>query len=69
MAGTMGPGTGGAAVAVAPPTLRPRVRRPSKFDEKMYFKNTSEVFFFLFGIDTFKIKWPKSEEKLEFGCR
>ena len=63
----MGPGSGEAAGAVAPPTLRPRGRRPLNFDVIMHFKICKRVF--LFGIGIFKIKWTKSEEKLEFGGR
>ena len=63
-----GPGNRRGSGGIAPPTLSPGGgRRPSNFDEKMHFRNISV--FFLFGVGIFKIKWPKSEEKLEFGGR
>ena len=56
----MGPRTGGGGNgAVASPTLIVR-GRPLNFDEK----NT-----LFFGIGSCKIKWTKSEDKLEFGGR
>ena len=59
----MGPGTGGSRGGHPSNFETGGGRRPSHFDEKMH------LFFFLFGIGIFEIKWPKSEEKFEFGGR
>ena len=62
----IGVGTGGGGAA-APLTLRARVQCPRNFVWKMDFKNISKLYFC--SEKVFKIKWPKSEEKLEFKGR
>ena len=52
-------------MAVVSPFFRPRGRRPLNFDRKMHFENIKK----LFCLGIFKMKWAKSEEKIEFGGR
>ena len=63
----IGVGTGGGTErAAAPPTLGAGSGQyPRNFVWKMHFKNS----FIWFEKGIFKIKWPKSEEKHEFGGR
>ena len=63
----IGVGTGWAGWAAAPPSLRAGGNAPPTLTENF----TLEIFqiLFLFIIGIFKIKWPKSEEELEFGGR
>ena len=56
----------GAEGAAAPLIFRAGWAMPPNFDRKMHFKNILEVLF-SFEKGIFRIKWPKSEEKLEFG--